>query len=173
MLVYKIHDLSDSRVIDILIAGLSDLDQSNENYSPLRKDSPANLFYILENGRFRDGAYYVIEEDGKFIAGSGWNQYTSDTALVLVRSYIVPSCRNKFLMAELLLPDMLNDCKDFEHVWITCNKYNKAIYNWFERAAAGKSPTVGSNWPEIYKNFEPIGIKTVNYTEQYVVQLRK
>lgn len=173
--VHKIHNLKNVTIIKILEEGLNNIKEQHliENYSIDKKDSPANLFYQLNNGRFSNGAYYVIEKDNKYIASAGWNRYDNDTALILVRAYTISEFRTQSLLADLLLPDMLNSCKDYKNIWITCNKYNKAIYNWFYRNSIGKSTTISNKWSDIYKNFEPIGIKTINYTEQYVIQYKK
>jgi hypothetical protein len=58
-------------------------------------------------------------------------------------------------------------------LYITANGYNSAIYQWFVRANEGKSPGLFSDWPDIYKNFKPIGKKNIYYTEQYVIEYKK
>jgi hypothetical protein len=146
-----------------------------ENYSPSFVASTSNLFYVLKHGRFLEGAYYVAEEDGKYIASSGWNKYTDDTALILVRTYVLKEYRTQNLLSKLFMPSLLNDCENYEHVWATFNKYNKTMYNWFVRSAESEKhpPTLSMHWPEVFRKFEPIGMKIINHTEQYVAQLRK
>lgn len=175
MNIHEIQSLSDTYVIDILKRGLSKIDDENiiMNYSPDHSEINSNLFYILKEGRYREGMYYVMEEDGKYIASAGWNKYNEDTALVLTRAFISEEHRAKYIFAETCLPKMIEACSTFDKVWITCNKYNKAIYNWFCLSDKGRRPALFNNWPDIYKRFEPIGIKSVYNTDQYVVQLRK
>jgi predicted secreted protein len=175
MNIHKIHDLSNSFVTNLLEEGLSNVDKGWENYSPKYADKNSNLFYILDKGRYKKGAYYVLEEDGKYIGSSGWNEYEYETtvSLVLTRSYIIPEKRANYYMAAFLLPSMLEECNNYEKIWITCNKNNDTIYKWFVRNAEGKPPAIFNNWPDIYKRFEPIGLKTVYYTEQYVAQLKR
>lgn len=176
MKVHTLHDLSNTYVIDILKVGMeSSSDHLEENYSYRHKDLNSNLFYILNEGRYAigQGSYYVIEHNGVFVASSGWNKYNDDTAIVLSRSFVSPEYRTTYIMGEMLLPMMIEECSEFKHVWITCNKYNKAIYNWFERKQSGKRAALYNDWPEIYSRFEPIGKKVIYYTEQYVVRLRK
>ena len=176
MIINEIHDLTNERVCNILRDGLSNISEDYllDNYSPARASIDSNIFYILENGRYVNGAYYVIEDSaGKYVCSAGWNMYDNDTALVLTRAYVSPEYRTAYVMAEYLLPLMIESCSEFKNVWITCNKYNKAIYNWFYRAQSGKRPALFANWPEIYSRFSPIGLKTVYGTEQYVVQLLK
>ncbi len=173
MNIHEIRDLSNHHVLQILRNGLESLSPLEENYSPELSNNPANLFYLLANGRYSDGCYYVAEEDGKYVASAGWNRYDKDTAIVLSRAYVSKPYRTTYIMGSFLLPRMLEQCKDYEKVWITCNDHNKTIYNWFVRSNEGKRPAMFSNWPEIYSNFEPIGKKTIYYTEQFVVQLKR
>jgi len=93
--------------------------------------------------------------------------------LVLSRSYITKEYRTTYLLGQLLLPRMLEETEQFKNVWITCNENNKSIYDWFVMTASGKQPTLFNHWPKIYDRFEPIGMKEVYYTNQYVAQLRK
>lgn len=173
MNIHEIRDLSNCRVLDILKSGLSELNPLEPNYSPELSYQTCNLFYLLENGRYSDGCYYVIEENGKYIASAGWNRYDNDTAIVLSRAYVSRPYRTTYIMAENLLPRMLEQCGHYEKIWITCNEHNKAIYNWFVRSNEGKRPAMFNNWPEIYGNFEPIGKKIIYFTEQFVVQLKR
>jgi hypothetical protein len=175
MNIHEIQDLSNEHVINILKQGLSNIDDERiiENYSPTFSEVNSNLFYVLKDGRYKNGMYYVMEENGEYLASAGWNQYDDSTALVLTRAFISKSHRAKYIFAETCLPKMLEACSDFDKVWITCNKYNKTIYDWFCLAEKGKRPALFNNWPDIYRQFQPIGIKSVYNTEQYVVQLRK
>ena len=178
MKVYEINDLSDTKVIDILKSSITeDLlanEQQLENYLYSCKDKPANLFYKLENGVYTDSSYFVIvDDDDNYIASSGWYKYNTDTALVMTRMLITLNYRTKYLVAPKLLPLMIEGARDFKHIWITFNEYNKPLYDWFVRNYEGKTPAVGGKWPEIYKRFKPIGKKVVNNVEQYVVELIK
>lgn len=170
MNIHEIHDLSNTGVVDILKRGL---DTAGPNYSSSMDKCTSNLFYILANGRYLHGAYFVIEDNGEYIASAGWNKYDNDTALVLTRAYVSKTYRATYIMGKLLLPRMLDQCSGFNNVWITCNESNKTIYNWFVRSHEGKIPALFNNWPEIYSRFEPIGKREVYYTDQYVAQLKK
>lgn len=176
MIIHKIHGLDNEYVIDILSTGLSNVSDSDvDNYSPLAAACNSNLFYILKEGRYREGngAYYVAEENGKFIASAGWNMYTEDTAIVLSRAYVAKEHRTSYVMGHDLMPLLLADCAAVPNVWITCNEKNITIYRWFLRAANGKRGTFFKNWPDIYSKFVPIGKKIIYFTEQYVVELVK
>lgn len=143
-----------------------------ENYLYEHKDNPANLFYLLNSGRYKAGKYFVITDDeNKFVASSGWYRYNDNTALVLTRMLVTPDYRTSYIVGHKLLPIMIEQTSDYKNVWITCNEYNKSIYNWFARSDEGKSPSLYRNWPEVYKKFKPIGQHTVNGIPQYVAAL--
>jgi len=176
--IYEIHDLSDQKIVELLKKSISDKMFDNpdicRNYLYEYRNDSANLFYILKNGRYRQGAYFVITDfDNNFIASAGWNEYDSDTALILTRMIVQPEHRAKYIIGNHLLPKIIEQTKDYKKVWITANNYNKSIYTWFERSNQGKSASLSKRWPDLYKNFEPIGQHTVYNTLQWVVQLKK
>jgi hypothetical protein len=175
MNIHQIQDLSNKAVVDILKTGLTGVLEPHlsKNYSPEFANVNSNLFYILEKGRYSTGMYYVLEDNGEFVASAGWNEYTADTALVLSRAFVSEKYRTTYVMGEYLLPLMITGANHYDHVWITCNEYNKAIYNWFVRSAEGRSPAMFANWPPIYLRFKPIGKRIVYNTEQYVAELQK
>lgn len=173
MQVHQIRDLSNIGVIDILKKGLSNVDAYPLNYSPEHSDNNANIFYLLKHGRYEIGNYFVVEEAGEYVASAGWSEYESDTALILTRAYVSKPYRASYVMAEKILPTILEQCAEYPKVWITCNMGNSSIYKWFLRNSEGKTSGMFNNWPDIYKQFEPIGVRTVNYTEQYIAQLKR
>ena len=175
MRIHQLNDLSDRYLVGLLEQGLSVVTDPDikHNYSPEFRECDANLFYILQNGRYSTGCYYIIEDHDELVACAGWNKYNDDTALVLTRAFVAENYRTSYIMGEKLLPLMIHSTVAYKNVWITCNEYNKSIYNWFERKAAGRRTTMFADWPEIYSRFEPIGKKIVYNTEQYIVQLKR
>ena len=179
MLIHEIHDLSNQYVTDLLKQGLSHIEDVSyiTNYHPDYESIPSNLFNTLTAGRYRlgHGKYYVIEDDGIFIASAGWNEYdlNSDVALMLTRMYTIPKFRMNYHIAENILPLALKEARAYPHIWFTCNEYNKKIYDWFVRVEQGKTGALFNDWPDIYRKFKPIGKKTVYYTEQYVAEYQK
>ena len=179
MIVHEIHDLSNQYVIDLLKKGLSQIDNESyiTNYHPDYESTPGNLFNTLKLGRYRigHGKYYIIEEDGKYISSAGWNEYdlNKDIALLLTRMYTEPNYRMNYHIANSILPLALVDVKNYKHIWFTCNEYNKKIYDWFVRVEQGKAGALFNDWPNIYRNFKPIGKKYIYYTEQYVAEYQK
>lgn len=177
MKIHAITDDTNAEAIEVLKSGItSDMLKNDglcDNYLYERRHHPANLFYWLANGRYKNGCMYVVSDSNGFVACSGWYQYAPDTAIVLNRMLINPVHRTKYVVGNLLLPKMIEQTKQYDNVWITCNEYNKSIYNWFNRAAEGKSPALFKNWPDIYKAFKPIGQHKVNGILQYVVALER
>lgn len=179
IIIHEIHDTSNSYVIDLMKKELGQITDERiiQNYHPDYANYPGNLFFILDNGRYARGRgkYFVLEEAGQFITGAGWNEYELEpaVALALSRAYTVEKYRLKFNLATHLLPKIITETDQYEKIWITFNEYNKGMYEWFVRTNVGKRPTLFSDWPEIYKNFKPIGKKNIYYTTQYVVEFDK
>ena len=175
MKLFKITDLSNTKIISILESEFSKIDDTNiiENYHPVYHKSAGNIFFILNAGRYAQGSYFVLLDDnGEFACSAGWNHYTDDTALLLTRAYVSPRYRTKYLMAEYFLNQMLDDSKSYANRWITVNNYNISMYKWWQRSVEGKRPALFNNWPDIYKLFVPLGEKTVNNTLQFVVEYK-
>jgi hypothetical protein len=175
MIIHQIHDLSNSNIVSLLEQGMSQVTEPEliKNYHPDFKSDNSNLFYILKNGRYKIGNYYVAEEDGNYIGSAGWNWYKDDIALALTRAYIAPNHRQRNIMATYFLPSILDETALYNKIWCTCNEYNKVIYNGFVRIAMGKRAGLTNPWLDIYSKFVPIGIQTVNYTEQYVAEYKR
>lgn len=177
MIIHQIHDLTNEPVIALMSEVLSKITDTNviANYHPDYADVPGNLFYVLAQGRYREGygKYYVIEEDGKYVCSAGWNEYELDTdiALMITRMFVNPEFRSQYYIGTHILPLALEEVKDYKFIWATCNEYNSVMVRWLERIAKNKSTQF--YWPEIYKRFNLIGKRTIYYTEQYVVEFAK
>jgi hypothetical protein len=177
MNIYKINDLSNAHIVNILKNSMTEDIFKNqslaENYLYSFKEKDSNLFYILDAGRYKIGNYFVLtDDDDNFIASAGWNEYDKDTALLLTRMVVAPKHRTSYVLGLNVLPKMIEQTAHYKNVWILVNEYNKGLYDWFVRNDQGKSNGLFSKWPDIYKLFEPIGKKKVYYTEQYVLQLK-
>ena len=179
MQLHELHDSSNEFIMNLLEVSFSKITDSDivKNYHPNYHTEPANIFYILNdsNGRYQRGCYYVLEDDGDYVCSAGWNQYELDSsiALALTRAYVDPKYRTKYYMGEYILPKIIDSTRDYEHLYITADSHNSAIYQWFVRANDGKCPTMFHQWPDIYRKFKPIGKKNIYYTEQYVAELNR
>ena len=179
MKIHAIHDLSNLHVINILKKEFNKITDTNiiSNYHPDYSDTAGNLFYILQAGRYRlsKGKYWVMEENGEYLGSAGWNEYELDTdvALVLTRTYVPKKFRGQYLLANHLLPMMLQETSNYQKTWLTVNEHNDVLYQWFLRSSENKRPALFNNWPQIYKKFYPIGKKDIYYTQQYVLEYTK
>jgi hypothetical protein len=175
MVIHELHDDKECRGIDLLRHGLSNIPEQNltVNYHPHYSDNPANLFYLLKSERYKSGCYYVLEEDGQYIGSAGWNTYNTDIVLCLTRAYFVKGLRHRYYMAEHLLPKIFEQASAYNTFWITCNDYNKNIYDGLVRMHSGKSAGIFNSWPSIYKKFVPVGSKVVNNSVQYVAEYKR
>jgi hypothetical protein len=177
MLLHELHDSSNEFVMNLLEVSFSKITDIDiiKNYHPDYKNDPANIFYILKdvNGRYNRGCYYVLEDDGEYVCSAGYNEYDLDQtiALALTRAYINPKYRTKYCMGEYILPKIIENTIQYEHLYITADSHNSAIYQWFVRANEGKRPAMFNQWPDIYRKFKPVGKKNIYYTEQYVAEL--
>lgn len=174
MVVHSIKDNKNLKIIGLLKENFSKIDDVliEKNYHPSYSNFSSNFFYILNDGRYLNGNYYVMEKDGVFYGSAGWNPY-EDKALLLTRAYIPKEYRGQFLFAKYLLPIMFLETTEYKKLWITCNDYNISIYHAISRLNQNKPAGLFNQWPKIYKNFRPIGLKTVNNTLQYVVEFEK
>lgn len=179
MKIHEIHDTKNTAVIEILKTGLSEITDVAivKNYHPDYSDTPGNLFYILNEGRYQQGRgkYYVITEDDKYICSLGWNEYelVPTIALMLTRMYITPKYRGQYIIGKNILPIAISEASHYDRIWITANEHNRAIYDYFVRASQNKRTTLFNDWPEIYRKFKPIGKRFVYYTSQYVAEYTK
>ena len=91
----------------------------------------------------------------------------------MTRMYVSPKYRVQYYLGNNLLPLMIKNTSTYDKQWMTVNSYNVGLYKWFERSVEGKATSLFNNWPDIYKQFKPVGMHTVYYTEQYVVEYIK
>lgn len=174
--LHKIHDSSNTEVIDLLKYSLVLKGEPNEirkNYAPDYDYYEGNLFHMLKNGRYSQGAYYVLTTDkGEYVGSAGWNQHDKHTALVMTRMYVDINHRTSYILGRQVLPSILLDVKKYKRVWMTMNHYNKSLYAWFLRKEQKENSGI-ANWPESYKKFSPLGIRVVNGVDQFVVEMVK
>lgn len=179
MIIHEIQDLSNSRVVTLLKQAFSQITDDNliKNYHPDYDYDSGNFFYVLKEGRFNTGKYFVIEEDNNFMVSSGYYSYTDDIALVLTRTYTAPIARHKHYLGKYLIPLMIGQTSHYKKVWTTVNEYNKHWYNWISKSNTNKdsgnksSLFDGPDYMKPWSKFRPIGKQTVNYVEQYVLEL--
>lgn len=172
MNLYSIQDDTNTVVCDLLKREFSKIkdELALPNYHPDYSDYPGNFFYILKQGRYKKGNYYILEENNEFICSAGWNEYGLDPeiALLLTRLYVNPKHRSYHYSGKHILPLLLDESANYRRRWITVNDYNKGFYKVITRLRE-KSSAPGQ-WPLILKNFKPIGEHKVNGVNQWVVE---
>lgn len=114
--IYQLNDLSNLENVNKLRDGLASIPTKNyrgmeENYLYEHKDTPGNLFRILDEGRYLNGAYYVLtNQEDRYMASTGWYMYQDETegevALALTRTIIHPDFKAEKLNEELNLQTM-------------------------------------------------------------------
>ena len=179
MIVHEIHNLDNAHVVNLLTTGLSSVEDRDiiTNYHPDHYNEPGNLFYILNAGRYAQGRgkYYVLEKDGAYVCSAGWNEYESDPtiAFALTRMYTSKEYRGQFLIAQHILTKTLLETERYPNVWLTVNEHNKSLYEWFVRVGRYRKTNLANQWPEVYRQFKPVGRRVIYNTTQYVVELKR
>lgn len=178
MNLHSITDLSNKKVVNILRSGLLQVQDENliKNYHPNHDDFSGNLFYTLKNGRYKNSNFFVLIDNGNFVACAGWNPYiyrNQKIALGLTRCYIAENYRRQWLLSKYFLPKIFEETTEYKKIWLTVNSYNHTIYKGFELLSNGRNAGVGESWPKIFNNFSPIGIKTIYFTKQYVIEFNR
>lgn len=175
MIIHELHSDVSCNGFKILKQGLEQIQEQDlaVNYHPYFSDDPANIFYLLKNGRYENGCYFVLEDGGKYIGSAGWNLYSDSIVLCLTRAYFLKEFRHRYYMAEYLLPKIFEQTQNFSTFWITCNDYNKRIYDGLIQLHNGKLAGLYDSWPDVYKKFVPIGTRVVNNSVQYVAEYKR
>jgi hypothetical protein len=166
--IHKITDDTNYDVMEILKNGLSMMEDNKDiikNYHPDYASSNSNLFYILKEGRYKTGGYFVITEDGKYIGSAGWNPYYNDTVLLGTRFYVLTQHRHHTIISKNILPICIKESWEYKHQWITINHYN---YTWYKALSRKRWDHVS-----LIKHLEPLGMKEIYYTHQWVLELNK
>lgn len=174
MNLHQINDLQTNHyALDILKNGLSNIKNTEyiKNYHPDHANYSGNLFNILAGGRFSagNGAYFVLENGGKYVASAGWNCYPfrSNTAIILARMYVSEHYRGKFTVGNLILPVAMAQASENNNCfWMTINEHNLKYKKWFDKIQKLKGA------PGLYKKFTYIGEKEIYYTKQLVFEYR-
>ena len=157
MLIHSLKDHKNTTLLSLLQYNFSKItdDHLMQNYHPDFFDVPGNFFYVLKEGRFKNGNYFVMEENGIYYGSAGWNRF-EDKALLLTRAFIPEQFRRQYLFSKHLLPLMFKETMEYNTLWITCNDYNISIYNAISRLNNGKSAGLFDQWPQIYKIFKAV-----------------
>lgn len=122
------------------------------------ENSPNTLLHaIFIQKRFdsdNSAAYYMLEEDGKYVAGSGCYPLDSNSLIYLIacRGYTLPKYRGRAHHGFHLLPKQVELAKQngAHTVMLTFNEYNLRMRDTLEKITSRKR-WLGLKMPEIYQ----------------------
>lgn len=130
-------------------------------------DKPWTLLYLLDHNKFSaPGSDYLFALEGSQIICAAGCYPTSDllienqsVSIVMSRMYTVPNRRVQWVGTKIL--QRLVTIVTTPLCMVTFNQENKGIY------LSLTSRSRGLMWPPIWRHFHPLGLKEVNYTEQW------
>jgi hypothetical protein len=140
------------------------------------EQKPNTLFHSLFiQHRFdkeKRAGYLVIEEDEKYIGGSGFYPLENDPniCLVSVRTYVIKSERSKSLNGIHLLPKQIELAKEMNYrtIILTFNEYNLWLKNLIERGNGANKNFLGLYVPDTYKDWKSLDWTiNIQYTKQW------
>ena len=107
--------------------------------------------------------YFLLEKEGKVIAGSGCYPLSEDpnVCVVIARGYTVKEERAKFSHGRYLLPKQIEIAKqyDYKTLLITVNEYNLWLRNGILKFSNGAS-ALGEKIPVAYKGWKPFRLSS-------------
>jgi hypothetical protein len=143
-----------------------------ENYAPTLESH--TLWSKLHTGRYDEYFFGYLVQQGvwKPIMGGGY-EVNENGIGVLTRLFVAPHYRMRLYIQHLLKQLTLTIATKHSNdttLYISFNKCNEALYEWFVRKQSGRSASIGKQWPEVFSVFKPVGLRTINYTEQLVCE---
>ncbi len=124
------------------------------NYEPSLRQGTLLSKYLRE-----DLDYFVIKTP--YRASAGMQILNESVTLGLVRSYVFQDFKSQWYLSKLL--EYQIEVYKTKKLWITFNECTSSIY---KHVLFPKSRVL----PKVWYSLTPIGIKTINYTEQYVLE---
>lgn len=115
--------------------------------------------------------YFLLEKEGKIIAGSGCYPLPEDPNIcnVIVRGYTVKEERAKFSHGRYLLPKQIETAKqyNFKTLLFTVNEYNLHLKDGILKLSNGGA-SLGERVPESYSGWKSLDYPvTIQYTKQW------
>lgn len=151
-----------------------------KNYNLRDIDTSGHILTLLND---RDGRYYqknagfiVIYCDKQLIACAGYHPFSLDKktgSMVLSRFFINPRFRAGKINVtdDYWMPALIeNRPKLGNFLWMSFNEDRDSLYKAFVRQQNGQSVAFAEKWPAFYKNFYPIGKRSIYSTAQSVVE---
>lgn len=173
---YSYREKKDLQQLLQAIQYLYDSDDSpaKENLAPTML--PHTLFYKLTTGQYQEYllGHLVADSSRKTVVSGGMQDLEDGSTLILTRLFVHPKHRMHLYIQHLLdvlLHLLIFKYKDNDRrVYISFNAYNKSLYDWFVRKQEGRSGSIGRQWPKVFEEFKPAGIRSINGVSQFVCE---
>lgn len=176
LIFYSYREHKDPRQLLQAIQYLYSSDDSpaKENLAPAML--PHTLLYKLVTGQYQEYllGHLVADSGRKTVVSGGMQDLEDGSTLVLTRLFVHPEHRMHLYIQHLLdvlLHLLISKYKDNNRrVCISFNSYNKPLYDWFVRKDEGKAGSIGRQWPKVFEEFKPTGIREINGVSQFVCE---
>lgn len=199
--IYQLNDLSNIENVNRLKDAMNSIPSqgfrwNENNYLYEHKDTPGNLFRILDEGRFLSGAYYILtDKEDNFKASTGWYMYQDETegevAMSFARSIVHPNFRNLGkplanqslmnidnvgMIRDYLFLPIIEEIKSVHQgkIWQSINKQNRGFVWKAERDKKNENyyyKPIDEQGTKYRLNY--IGDRYIHYTWQYVLELEE
>jgi len=115
-------------------------------------------------------AISLVYNNSNVVAVSGIEKYDDKIVCILKRLAVIKAFRFKPATSKFILPQQIKWAKEngWKKAWISVNEYNITVVRLIERIKKGKG--VVTYHSELFKNFEYIGIKNIQNTEQHTYE---
>jgi GNAT superfamily N-acetyltransferase len=144
------------------------------------EDKPWTLMYKAHINRDYDrGDYFVLEKDGKIVAGAGYYTYPDAIhqigpkafSVLMSRFYTVPDHRVQWLGSHIVSAQ-LQAMRTSQGV-LTFNDINKPLYEKIARLQPLAKGEESVMWPQVWRHFTALGNLHINATDQWCVVTSK
>lgn len=153
------------RVSDLhLLCEAAERDPKNKakrNYSTDWMDHNHTLLWQFYNGVYKSvlGEYFLLYSLDNLIGGAGYYKYDDKYVVGMSRFYVMPGSERQWIGRHILHRQLLRARGLAPEMLISFNGYNKRIYDIYVNSK--------HKLPPIWHAFEPIGLRTINFVEQY------
>ena len=143
-------------------------EQTKLNMSLDWKNTPSSFLRKLHQELFL--AISLVYNNNKVVAVSAIEKYDDKTVCILKRLAVIKAFRFKPATSKIILPQQIKWAKEngWEKAWISVNEYNTTVIKLIERIKKGRG--VVTYHSKLFNDFEYIGIKNIQNTEQYTYE---
>jgi GNAT superfamily N-acetyltransferase len=133
-------------------------------------DHPHTLLWQFHNGIYKSAGFdlgdymLMFNAEDILMGGAGYYDYDEHYVLAMSRFYVMPGFENQWIGQHFLKEQIKRSIGRDKKMLITFNGYNRRIYDFYQ-------PGMIDKLPPIWKDFKPIGLKTINHVEQYCCEM--